>query len=73
MNKRTRVEDNQYKLINNKKNKLYYPEKILFIEDVKCNICNKYEYLHSSQDKKNCYWKPIYNDLSSFISKLSLL
>ena len=44
----------------------------LLIEDIKCNYCGKFLHQHSSQNKADCTWLPIYDELMSWTEKLSL-
>lgn len=44
----------------------------LLIEDIKCSYCGEFLYQHSSQDKAECAWSSIYNELMDNTSKLNL-
>jgi len=56
----------------NKKRKCIVELKPQLLEDIKCNYCGKFLYQHSLQDKADCAWLPICDELMDWTTKLSL-
>ena len=44
----------------------------MLIEDIKCIYCGKFLHQHSLQNKADCAWLPIYDELMNWTSKMTL-